>query len=363
MTAIPAPSSAAARIASVDALRGLTVAAMLLVNTPGDWGHVYAPLLHADWHGWTPTDLVFPFFLFIVGVSLSLSMGARIAAGQGAGLQGTVLKRAMRIVVLGLALNALAWWMLDKPAFRVFGVLQRIGLCFALAGLVVLHVRAKGQWLWIIGLLAGWGALLWSGGTLAPELNIASRVDAWLLGPHAYQWNAATGLGHEPEGLLSTLGAVATTLIGFRCGEWLRRGQLVLLTRFAVLAAAVGWILDAIGAMPINKHLWTPSYVLWTGGLAALALWGAHWLVDRRGWPPVGRSFGVNAIAAYAGSWIAVILLAGLGWMAPLYAHGFGWIARAWGPTSASLAFAVCFVLCWAVVVRVLDHQRIYIKV
>lgn len=357
MTASPA------RLGSVDALRGLTVAAMLLVNTPGDWSHVYAPLLHADWHGWTPTDLVFPFFLFIVGVSLSLSMGARIERGDGAALRGTVLVRAMRIVLLGLALNALAWWMLDKPAFRIFGVLQRIGLCFALAGVLVLQVRAKAQWAVIITLLVGWGALLLWGGTLAPQLNLASRLDAWLLGPHAYQWDAATGLGHEPEGLLSTLGALATTLIGFRCGEWLRRGQLVLLTRFGVLAAVVGWGIDALGAMPINKHLWTPTYVLWTGGLAALALWGAHVLVDRRGWRPVGRSFGVNAIAAYAGSWVMVILLAGLGWMAPLYEGGFGWIARAWGPMNASLAFAVCFVLLWAAAVRVLDHRGIYIKV
>ena len=114
------------RIASVDAMRGLAVAAMLLVNNPGDWGHVYAPLEHAAWNGWTPTDLVFPFFLFIVGVSLSLAMGARIEAGDGASLRATVVKRGLRIVALGLVLHALAWWLMDKPALRIPGVLQRI---------------------------------------------------------------------------------------------------------------------------------------------------------------------------------------------------------------------------------------------
>ena len=350
-------------MASVDALRGLAVAAMLLVNNPGDWGHVYAPLSHAAWHGWTPTDLIFPFFLFIVGVSLSLALGPRIAAGQGGGLQATVLKRAVRILLLGLALHALAWWLMDKPALRVMGVLQRIGLCFALAGCIALHWRARGQWAWILALLLGYGVLLACGGTLDKAGNLASRVDAWLLGAHAYEWDAASGRGHEPEGLLSTLGALATTLLGWRCGEALRTGATARLAGLGVAMAAWGWGLDALALMPINKQLWTPSYVLWTAGLAALALWAAHGLVDRRGWPALGRSFGVNAIAAYAGAWALAVLLEGLGWMAPLYAVGLGWLQPWLGPEGRSLAYALAFVTLWWGVVRGLDARRIYIKV
>lgn len=356
-------TSSRARIASVDALRGLAVAAMLLVNNPGDWGHVYAPLEHAAWHGWTPTDLIFPFFLFIVGVSLSLALGGKIAAGQGAALRGTVLQRGLRILLLGLALHVLAWWVMGRPSLRVMGVLQRIGLCFAIAGLIAIQWRARGQWAWIIALLLGYGALLLLGGPLDKAGNIASRWDAWLLGPHGYEWNPATGLGHDPEGVVSTLGALATTLLGWRCGEALRQGALARLAGLGVGLALLGWGLDASGVLPINKNLWTPSFVLWTAGLAALALLATHLLVDRRGWPALGRSFGVNAIAAYAGAWVCTVLLEGLGWMGPVYAHGFGWLEPLVGPDGRSLAFALAFVAVWWAIVKVLDRRGIYIKV
>lgn len=355
-------NSATSRLASVDALRGLSVAAMLLVNNPGDWGHVYAPLRHAEWQGWTPTDLVFPFFLFIVGVSLALALGARIARGQTAGLLRLVGLRGLRILLLGLALHALAWWLLDRPALRLPGVLQRIGLCLALAGGIVVVWRARGQWAWVAALLLGYGALLLWGG-LAPEHNPASRLDAWLFGPHAYQWDAASGRGHDPEGLLATLGALATTLLGWRCGEALRQGALRTLLTLGLALSAAGWALDAAGLMPINKSLWTPSFVLLTAGLAALTLAALHQLVDRLGAPPLGRAFGVNAIAAYAGAWVCTVLLQGLGWMQPLYAAGFGWVQHAAGPEVASLSFALAFVAIWALIVRALDQRRIYLKV
>lgn len=351
------------RIASVDALRGLAVAAMLLVNNPGDWGYVYAPLEDAAWNGWTPTDLVFPFFLFILGVSLSLAMGGRIDAGEGAAQRGTVIKRGLRILALGLVLHALAWWLMGKPALRIPGVLQRIGLCFAFAGLIAIQWRATGQRVWLAALLAGYGALLLWGGPLDKAGNIASRIDAWLLGPHGYEWNAATGAGHDPEGIVSTLGALATTLLGWRCGEALRAGALKRLAAIGLTAAAAGFALDAIGLMPINKNLWTPSFVLFTGGLAALALLGAHALIDRLGWPPLFRSFGVNAIAAYAGAWMCTVFLESFGGMAPLYAHGFGWLEPLVGPYGRSLAFALAFVAVWWAIVRVLDARRLYIKV
>jgi len=351
------------RLASVDALRGLSVAAMLLVNNPGDWGHVFAPLQHASWHGCTPTDLIFPFFLFIVGVSLALALSPRIEAGEPPQrlLRG-VLLRAGRILLLGLALHALAWWLMDKPQFRLMGVLQRIALCFAFAGLLACCLRSwKAQAALLAALLLGYGWLLLGGGELDKAGNIASRWDGRLLGRFAYEWDAASGRGHDPEGLLSTLGALASTVLGLLAGQLLRHGALRQLALLAAGALLLGWLGNSW--LPWNKQLWTPSFVLWTGGWACLALALAHQLIDRLGWPALGRSFGVNAIAAYAGAWMCTVLLEGLGLMRPLYAGGFGWLQQAAGPTVASLGFALVFVAVWALIVRALDARRIYFKV
>jgi predicted acyltransferase len=355
-------SNERARLASVDALRGLTVAAMLLVNDPGDWGHVYAPLEHADWNGCTPTDLVFPFFLFVVGVSLSLSLGPRIDAGADArALRRTVWLRALRIVLLGLLLHAVAHWAMDTRAFRPFGVLQRIGICFAAAGLLAIHTRPRTQWLTFAAILIGyWLAMAW-GGPLTKEGNLASRIDTALLGRFAYEFDPATGLGHEPEGLLSTIPAIATTLLGVRAGDWLRRGRLVAIRQAGVVALAAGvlWSL----AFPLNKQLWSSSYVLWSGGFALLALAAAHVAVDRRGWPAIGRSFGVNAIAAYAGSWLMVCALEALHWGRPIYRRGFAWMTPMVGPYLPSLAYALGVVALWWVIAAALDRRKVYFKV
>ncbi|MET0808442.1 MAG: heparan-alpha-glucosaminide N-acetyltransferase domain-containing protein [Pseudoxanthomonas sp.] len=355
--------NAAPRLASVDALRGLTVAAMLLVNNPGDWGHVYAPLLHAQWHGCTPTDLVFPFFLFIVGVSIALGIVPRVEAGaELAPLRQAVCLRAAKIIGLGLLLHLLAMWLLDKPAFRPWGVLQRIGICFGIVGLLATATRARLQWALIAALLLGYWALLAAGGSYAPWENLASRVDSAMLGPLAYQYDASSGRGHEPEGLLSTLPAIATTLLGLRAGQWLRNGEDGRLLQAACLALAIGgsWSL----LLPLNKNLWTSSYVGWTAGWAMLALWLVHALVDRHSWPPLGRSFGVNAITAYAGSAVMVYVLAGMGWWEPLYRLGFSsWLTPRFGPTLPSLVFALAFVVFWWAVVRCLDRLGWHLKV
>lgn len=348
------------RLASVDALRGLAVAAMLLVNNPGDWAYVYAPLEHAAWHGCTPTDLIFPFFLFIVGVSLALSLGPRVDAGAPrVPLARGVLERAARIFALGLALHLLAWWLMNKPEFRVLGVLQRIGLAFAFSGVLLLYCRARAQWLVLAALLSLHAALLIYGGTLDKAGSLQARVDTALLGRWAYEWDGR--LGFDPEGVVSTLGALATCLLGLRAGDWLRQGRLARLGLLGAAALALAWALTPW--LPFNKQLWTGSFVLWTGGWACLALLLWHQLVDRRGWPALGRSFGVNAIAAYAGAWLCTVLLEGFGWMAPLYARGFGWLEPLVGPYGRSLAFALAFVAVWWSIVRALDVRRIYIKV
>lgn len=350
------------RFDSVDALRGITVAAMLLVNNPGDWGHVYAPLLHSEWNGCTPTDLVFPFFLFIVGVSIALGIVPRVEAGADmASLRRVVMLRAAKIICLGLLLHLLAFWLLDKPWFRPWGVLQRIGLCFAAAGMLVTLTRAKAQWTIVAVLLVGYWALLAAGGSFAPWDNLASRVDAALLGPMAYQFDPASGHGHDPEGLLSTLPAIATTLLGVRAGQWLRDGD----TKGLLLAAAIALLAGFVWSQwfPFNKNLWTSSYVLWTAGWAMLALVLCHALIDERKWPALGRRFGVNAIAAYVGSAAMVYAFAGVGRWEPIYRVGFsGWMTPRFGPYLPSLAFALAFVALWWGVVRWMDRRQWYLK-
>lgn len=328
-----------ARYASVDALRGVTVAAMLLVNDPGDWSQVYAPLEHAAWNGCTPTDLIFPLFLFIVGVSITLGLGAGTT-------NRAVLLRAMRIVALGLLLHLASHLAMGTPAFRPMGVLQRIGACYAGAALLAMHTTPRTQWLVFAAILLGY-ALLLLGAPLTKDANPVSRVDTLLLGRHAYEFDAASGRAHDPEGVLSTLPALATTLLGVRCGAWLQRGAMRRLLAAGLAALVLGALAAAV--QPFNKQLWTPSYVLWTGGLSVAALVLAHHLIDRRGWPAVGRSFGINAIAAYALAWLVVCALDGLRWGTSLYQAGFGWIAPLLGAKAASLAYAMAFVaVFWA---------------
>ncbi|MGJ4728428.1 acyltransferase family protein [Luteimonas sp. SDU101] len=351
-----------ARSASVDALRGLTVAAMLLVNTPGDWGHVYAPLLHADWHGCTPTDLVFPFFLFVVGVSIALGLVPRVAQGADARvLHRAIASRGLRIIALGLLLNLAAWWAYDQPHYRPWGVLQRIGLCFIIAAPLAMHLRPSLQWALVAALLLGWWALLAPGG-YAEFHNLADRTDTALFAPYLYRFDATTGLGRDPEGLLTTLPSVATVLLGVRAGEWLRRGRL----RALWWAGAAMLVLGAAWSplMPLNKALWTSSYVLWSGGWAALALAAMHVLIDRRGWPALGRSFGVNAITAYAGSALLPCALVLLGAWTPLYQHGFaGWMTPRFGPYVPSLTFSLAFVALWWGIARWMDRRGWHLKI
>jgi len=341
-----------ARLASVDALRGLTVAAMLLVNDPGDWGHVFAVLEHAAWHGCTPADVIFPLFLFIVGVSIALSAPAR---------PGAIALRALRIVALGLALHAIAHWALGTREFRPMGVLQRIGVCYGVVAWLALRTSAATQWRLFALILFGHSAALLWGGPLTPSGNLSSRIDTALLGRFAYQFNAATGLGHDPEGLLSTLPALATTLLGVRGGAWLRNGATARIVLAGVAAGALGLLATAI--LPLNKQLWTASYVGLTGGVALLALALAHESIDRRGWPPLGRSLGINAIVAYAAAWLAVCVLDGFGWTAALYARAFGRMTPWTGPCVPSLAYALAFVAVFWIGAGAMQRRGVRIRI
>ena len=355
-------SAAARRWTSVDALRGSTVAAMLLVNDPGDWSHVYAPLKHAEWNGCTPTDLIFPCFLFVVGVSVALGISPRVEQGADRGsLLRATLWRALRIVALGVAINLVAWWLLPDAHLRWPGVLQRIGVCFAGTAAFAIFARPK-AWLAVAAaLLGGYWLLLLAGGSLDPWSNIASRIDTAVFGSHVYLIDAVTGRGHDPEGLLATLPSLATSLLGLYAGQSLRRGKLGELLFGAVGALAIGiawshWL-------PLNKNLWTPSFALVCAGLTAFALLAAHVAIDRCGMPALGRRFGVNAIAAYAGSELLQIVLPASGWQQSIYDHLFAsWLTPFAGPYAASFAYAIAFVLLWWVVVYVMDRRKFYLK-
>jgi len=209
------------RLVSLDALRGLTVAAMVLVNNPGTWRAVYAPLRHAEWHGWTPTDLVFPFFLFVVGVAIPLALGRRVAAGESrASIVARAARRSAIIVALGLLLHAIPDF--DLAALRIPGVLQRIGVCYLVAALVFLTTGWRTQAALVAALLAAyWAALTlvpvpgFGVGRLDPEGNLAAYIDRAVFGRHVWRLVPV----YDPEGLLSTVPAVATTLVGVLAGH------------------------------------------------------------------------------------------------------------------------------------------------
>ena len=376
------------RFVSVDAMRGLTVAAMIFVNNPGDWSHIFGPFGHASWHGVTPTDIIFPTFLFIVGVSLALAAGPKLEAGADmAALQRAWWWRALRIVLLGWVLAAIAVAMLptapdDPIPWRPLGVLPRIGICFGLVGWFYLHSSSRLRWWAFAGLLAVYAALLIAWGDLTRDHSLPSRVDALLLGHFAYHYNGATGLGYDPEGILSTLGALASTLFGTQCGDWLRRQQLrpIVLTGAGFAAAGLllhwAWVLPggsrwappaalhaALGWLPINKALWTPPFVLFAGGLSALALVVVHGLIEEWHLPPIGRRFGVNAITAYAGSILMVCLLDGTplhGW---IYGHDLAWMIPYVGEKVPSHLYALMNVLVFWLIVYWMDRRRIKLSI
>ncbi|MEZ4417539.1 MAG: DUF5009 domain-containing protein [Gemmatimonadota bacterium] len=366
------------RLVSLDAFRGLTIAAMILVNNPGSWNHVYPPLLHAEWNGWTPTDLIFPFFLFIVGVAMPFSFARRLERG---GSRISLLRHSVRraLVIAGLGLFMAGFPRFDLGGIRIPGVLQRIGLVYLVAAPAYLFLSVRVRAALTATLLLGYWALLmwvpWAGhtpGDLTPDGNLGAFIDRALLGGHLWSQSRTW----DPEGLLSTLPAVASALLGVFTGEYLR-SQRDRTYAVRVLSAA-GVTLTLIGLLwgrtfPINKSLWTSSYVVFTAGAALLALAGCMLAIDVAGWRAWARPFevyGRNAIAVFVGSGLLAKMLIRTQIAAPdggqrsLYAWLYETLFLPWAsPVNASLAFAVSTVVLWWAVLRWMDHRRIYLKV
>ncbi|MBC3874847.1 acyltransferase family protein [Undibacterium flavidum] len=338
------------RFLSIDALRGLTVAAMLLVNNAGDWDHVYWWLEHAAWEGTTPADFIFPFFLVIVGVSLYLAFTPKLEQGVASRqLWNSVVWRACKIFALGVLLHLIAMLLIPGREFRLLGVLQRIGICFFVAGSILIYVRSlRAQGLMIVGILVGYWYLLASAGSYQAHLNLADQIDTRWLGHFAYSFDVKTGLAQEPEGILSTLPAIASVLFGIQAGAFLRQKQAQRLWQCGVLLVLLGWLWSF--ALPLNKSLWTSSFVLWTTGFAYLLMWLMHRLIDVAKWPAFGLSFGVNAIAAYGGSWMVTCLLAASGLMELIYPKWFTHsLTPVVGAYMSSFLFALLFTGMFAV--------------
>jgi Uncharacterized conserved protein len=376
------------RLISLDVFRGMTIAGMVLVNNPGTWSAIYAPLRHADWHGITPTDYVFPFFLFIVGVAITLSLGKRVESGGGkSDVYRKIIKRAVLIFLLGLFLATFPFYdfskgeWLDLSSVRIMGVLQRIAVCYLFAALIFLHTNWRQQAAIAVALLLIYWALM----TLVPvpgcevtsfndkACNLSAYLDRLILGEN-HIWRSSKV--YDPEGLLSTIPAISTALAGVLTGHWLRRKtddyeKVSGFFFFGVSLLALGYLWSL--AFPINKSLWTSSYVVYTAGLALCFLGFCYWLIDikgYRGWTKPFVIFGVNPLALFVGSGVMARIL---GLIKVSVADGGQMSLQKWifdtfflsiaAPINASLMYAVAFILVWLFLMWLLYRKGIYIKV
>jgi len=405
-TAAPRPVGRE-RLVSLDVFRGITVAGMLLVNNPGTWAAIYPPLEHAEWNGWTPTDLIFPFFLFIVGITTHLSLNARRARGDSdSTLIKGIVRRGAIIYLLGFLMAAFPFYqygtlaganasLLDKIIYRaehvrIMGVLARIGIVYICAALLTLRTSLKQQVVILAALLYGY----WFAMTLIPLNGTLNGVPGTYLGYHllntpsetlaAHLDRAILGLNHiwsgsltfDPEGPFSTIPAIGTAMLGVIAGRWISQPK-PLIERMAGLFAA-GCLAMVVGLMwnwsfPINKNLWTSSYVLFTAGMACVSIATIMWIVEEqnvRWWIKPFVIYGVNPIVAFVGSGVLARIIYTL-WKVQyngtptvvetvIYSSVFAPLME---PKNASLAMAFVTVVFWFAILAVLYRRKIFLKV
>ena len=370
------------RMESLDAFRGLTMAGMVIVNNPGDWGHAYWPLRHAEWNGCTPTDLIFPFFLFIVGVSMTLSRGTM-------GNPWKIVRRSF--VIFGLGFLLTFWPRFDLSIVRIPGVLVRIAVCYLVAAFLFRATARRGEatdasrfahgvklgaiaialtigyWLVMTCVPAPGGGA----GDLTPSGNLGAWLDRTVLGGHLWSQSKTW----DPEGILSTFPAIATTLLGAVTGLWLASGaakkeKAITMALAGVISMIVGYLWGY--AFPINKSLWTSSYVWFTGGGAALFLAFCYMVIDVYGWRRWARPFvilGLNAItlfvlSGYLAKQMGLIKFAGVdGKLTSLSRYIYtSWFVPLADPYNASLLYALANLVVLFGVLYLMDRRRLYLK-
>jgi predicted acyltransferase len=400
-TRIPdgSPGAQPARLQSLDVFRGLTVAGMILVTDPGTYNAVYPPLLHATWDGATATDKIFPSFLFIVGVAMTLSLSSRIQRGcTRASLLWRAFRRSAAIFIIGLVVNGFPDY--DLHTLRIPGILQRIALCYLCGSVLYLatgrltkrgEARDDGRRVAIIAtvtlaILAVYWALLklvavpgFGTGRLDSLGNLGAYIDRAILGTRhmwPYGLTPSYGVTYDPEGLLSTLPAIATLLLGILAGEWMRterpaRRKLLLLALAGAMLVGAGRLLHPL--LPINKRLWTSTFVLFSGGVSLLVFSLCYAVLDLRRWrwwAPPALVFGTNAIVAFALSNFLTTVTdrirvpAGNGVALTLHQWGYQSIFASWlRPVDASLAFAIAIVLLNLAILLPLYRKRIFLRV
>lgn len=385
MTSISANTDTPARLLSLDFFRGATAAAMILVNNPGDWGNIYAPLEHAEWNGCTPTDLIFPFFLFIVGVSIAYAMGSKKT--DPATHNKTILKalkRAFILFGLGLFLSLFPKVFTDPiGAFqhvRIPGVLQRIAVVFFISSIIFLKNSEKNIFRILIALLAVYWALMTfvpvpgvGYANLEKETNLGAWIDRGIL-TEAHLWKSAKTW--DPEGIFSTIPAIATGLFGILVGVYLKRKDIDAASKIAWLfttgcaAVVLGLLWDL--QFPINKSLWTSSFVLYTGGLATVILALSYWIIDVHQYNRFTKPFvvyGVNAITVFFLSGLIPRILGMIhvknsaGTEVTLQAWLYSGFSSYFSPINASLAWAIAFILFWLIILWAMYNKKIIIKV
>jgi predicted acyltransferase len=344
----------ASRLVSLDAFRGATIALMVLVNNPGSGRDSYPQLEHADWHGWTLTDTVYPSFLWIVGVAITLSLGKRLAGGiPKSRLMAQVVRRAAVLFMLGLVCYAFPNFNLGTQ--RILGVLQRIAICYLIASAIYLFTGIRGQILWILGLFTAYWMMMtlipvpgYGPGRLDVEGNFAHYIDAIVLGTHNYAHTKTW----DPEGLVSTLPSIATALFGVLAGHILRMRRalperITWLFVTGSLLLASGLICTAW--LPINKKLWTDSFALFMAGLDFTVFAIFAWFIDGLGWHKTARPFvifGMNPIALDMVSEGLAELLDGVRvGTTSLQAYIYrSWFVPLASPANASLLYSLAFV-------------------
>jgi len=362
------------RLIALDVLRGLTVALMITVNNPGSWSHIYAPLEHSKWNGCTPTDLVFPFFLFAVGTAMWFSF-KKFNHNLTSEATKKVLKRTALIFLIGLGLNAFPFFGTNYSHLRVMGVLQRIAIAYGVASFIALGLKSRGVWFTLPVLLLGyWGLLLLGGdGALTLNGNIVRTVDLSIFGEnHIYH---GYGIPFDPEGLLSTIPSIATVLIGYLVGrsvdivsDKIQGVKQLIMAGAALIVAGVVWSL----VFPLNKPLWSSSYVLYSAGLATLLLSFFIWIIDIRGykkWSMPALVFGMNplfifVLSGIVGRLLYMIKLPVSGESIPLkswiYEH---WFASWAGNLNGSLFFAITLIFFFWILADMLYRKKIFIKI